>query len=134
MLPGTINYDLSKFLASTAPVPKRFTFDHLNFEFNKTSITPESRPTLADLVTILKSYPAVDVLLEGHTDSVGSPAENKKLSIERAVAIKTLLQIDGIAARRITTAGFGEEKPIASNETPEGRAKNRRLELEVVKK
>ena len=134
VLPGTINYALSKFLASTEPAPKRFTFDHLNFEFNKTAITPESRPTLTDLVTILKAYPAVGVLLEGFTDSVGSPAENKKLSLDRAMAIKTALQVDGIAAKRITTAGFGEEKPVASNETDEGRAKNRRLELEVVKK
>jgi OOP family OmpA-OmpF porin len=106
----------------------------LNFEFNKTVITPESRPTLSDLVTSLKSYPAVDVLLEGFTDSVGNPAENKKLSVERAVAIKTVLQVDGIAAKRIATAGYGEEKPAASNETEEGRAKNRRLELVVVKK
>ena len=134
VLPGTINYALSKFLAGAEPAPKRFTFDHLNFEFNKTVITPESRPTLADLVTILKAYPAVDVLLEGHTDSVGNPAENKKLSIERAVSVKTVLQVDGITATRIATAGYGEEKPIASNETGEGRAKNRRLELVVVKK
>ena len=134
VLPGTINHALSKFLASTEPAPKRFTFDHLNFEFAKTVITPESRPTLADLVTILKAYPAVDVLLEGHTDSVGNPAENKKLSVDRALAIQNVLQVDRIAARRITTAGFGEERPVASNETDEGRAKNRRLELVVVKK
>jgi outer membrane protein OmpA-like peptidoglycan-associated protein len=134
VLPGTINYDLSKFLASSDPVPKRFTFDHLNFEFNKTVITPESRPTLSDLVTILKSYPAVDVRLEGHTDSVGTAAENKKLSEDRANAIRFVLQSDGIAAKRIAMAGFGGERPIASNDTEEGRARNRRLELVVVKK
>ena len=134
VLPGTINHSLAKFLASKEPTPKRFTFDHLNFEFNKTVITPESRPTLADLVTILKAYPAVDVMLEGHTDSVGNRLENKKLSVDRAMAIKAVLQTDGIAANRTTTAGFGEEKPIDSNKTDEGRAKNRRLELVVVKK
>jgi outer membrane protein OmpA-like peptidoglycan-associated protein len=134
VLPGTINYDLSKFLASTDPAPKRFTFDHLNFESDKTVITPESKPTLADLITILKSYPAVDVLLEGFTDSVGKPEENKKLSVDRATAIKAALQADGIDAKRITTRGYGEEKPVASNETEEGRARNRRLELVVVKK
>jgi outer membrane protein OmpA-like peptidoglycan-associated protein len=134
VLPGTINHALSKFLASTDPAPKRFTFDHLNFEFNETVITPESRPTLADLVTILKAYPAVNVQLEGYTDSVGTPAENKKLSEDRATAIKTVLITDGISANRITTAGYGEEKPVASNDTEEGRAKNRRLELVVVKK
>lgn len=134
VLPGTMNYALSKFLASTEPAPRRFTFDHLNFEFNNTVITPESRPTLADLVTILKAYPAVDAVLEGYTDNVGGAVENKRLSVGRAVAIKSVLQTDGIAARRITTAGFGEEKPVASNDTDEGRAKNRRLELVVVKK
>jgi len=134
VLAGTINYELSKFLAGADPAPKRFTFDHLNFESNKTVITPESRPTLTDLATILKSYPAVDVSLEGYTDSVGTPAENKKLSLDRASAIKTELQGTGIAAKRITAAGYGEEKPVASNETDEGRAKNRRLELVVLKK
>ena len=134
VLPGTINHALAKFLAGTEPVPKRFTFDHLNFEFNKTVITPESRPTLADLVTILRAYPGVNVLLEGHTDSIGDPAENKKLSVERAVAIQNVLKSDGVAAGRIATAGYGEEKPVATNENEEGRAKNRRLELVVVKK
>ena len=134
VLPGTINYALSKFLAGTEPAPKRFTFDHLNFEFNKTVITPESRSTLTDLVTILKAYPAVDVLLEGHTDSVGDKGQNKKLSLDRAAAVKSMVQSDGIAANRVTTAGFGEERPVASNDTEEDRAKNRRLELVVVKK
>jgi OOP family OmpA-OmpF porin len=133
-VPGTINYELSKFLASTDPAPKRFTFDRLNFESNKTAITPESRPTLSDLVTILKSYPAADVRLDAYKDSVGTPAENKKLSEDRALAIKSVLEQDGIAATRVTTAGYGEEQPVASNDTEEGRAKNRRLELVVVKK
>ena len=65
----------------------------------------------------------MNVMLEGHTDSVGNPAENKKLSVERAMAIKTELQIDRIGANRVSTAGFGEEKPVESNETEEGRAK-----------
>ena len=134
VLPGTINYTLAKFLASSEPAPKTFTFDHLNFDFNKTTITSESRPTLADLVMILKAYPNVDTRLEGHTDSVGNPAENKKLSESRAAVIKTTLEVDGIAGKRLTTTGYGEEKPIASNATEEGRAKNRRLELVVVKK
>jgi OmpA-OmpF porin, OOP family len=132
--PGTMNYALAKFLESTEPAPKRFTFDHLNFESGTTVITPESRPTLADLVKILKAYPNADALLEGHTDSVGSPEANKKLSEERAAVIKTTLEIDGIAQKRLTTAGYGEEKPVASNATEEGRAKNRRLELVVLKK
>ena len=131
---GTINHELALFLASDAPVPKTIVFDHLNFESGKTVITPESRPTLNDLITILKAYPKVDVRLEGRTDNVGKPEDNKKLSDERAAAIKTELLKDGIAAKRMTTAGFGEERPMAPNETDEGRARNRRLELVVVKK
>ena len=134
VLPGTINYELAKFLASSDPVPRTFVFDHLNFVFGKTVITEESAPTLNDLVSILKAYPGVDVRLEGHTDSVGNPEENKKLSTDRAAAIAAVLVRTGVAAKRIETAGYGQEKPMASNDTDEGRAKNRRLELVVVKK
>jgi outer membrane protein OmpA-like peptidoglycan-associated protein len=134
VLPGTINYELAKFLAGSDPVPRTFVFDHLNYEFGTTVITRESEPTLNDLVAILKAYPAVDVRLEGHTDSVGEPEANKKLSEDRAVAIEKFLVSTGIAAKRIATAGYGQEKPVESNDSEEGRARNRRLELVVVKK
>jgi outer membrane protein OmpA-like peptidoglycan-associated protein len=134
VLPGTINYELAKFLASSEPVPRTFVFDHLNFESGTTVITKESEATLTDLLAILKAYPAVDSRLEGHTDSVGQPAANKKLSEDRAAAIESYLVKSGIDTKRITTAGYGQEKPLASNDTDDGRAKNRRLELVVVKK
>jgi OmpA-OmpF porin, OOP family len=132
---GAFNFSLATWLAGTdTAVPKRFVFDDLNFETATTRLTPESRPTVETLVAILKAYPAVTVGLEGHTDSTGDAAANKKLSLDRAVAVKESLVSGGIADARVATAGLGSEKPIASNDTEDGRAKNRRLELVVVKR
>ena len=133
---GTFNYSLATWLAGTTDtsVPRRFVFDDLNFETGSTQLTPESRPTLDALVAILKAYPAVNVVLEGHTDSTGDPVANKKLSLDRANAVKTIVVASGVADSRVGTAGFGPEKPIASNDTEDGRAKNRRLELVVDKR
>ncbi len=135
VLPGTINYELAKFLAGSDPAPRTFVFDRLNFESGTTVIAKESEATLSDLLAILKAYPAVDSRLEGHTDTVGQPEANKKLSEDRAAAaIEAFLVNAGIDTKRIATAGYGQEKPMASNDTDDGRAKNRRLELVVVKK
>jgi outer membrane protein OmpA-like peptidoglycan-associated protein len=82
----------------------------------------------------MKCYPTMQVQLEGHTDSTGDAAANKQLSVGRANAIRDLLVAAGVDTSRITTAGHGADKPIASNDTDEGRAKNRRTELVVVKK
>ncbi len=115
-------------------MPKRFVFDHLNFESASTALTPESRPTVDSVAAILKAYPAVAVALEGHTDASGDAEANKKLSLDRAAAVKDLLVAGGVADSRITTSGFGMEKPIAPNDTEDGRARNRRLELVVEKR
>jgi outer membrane protein OmpA-like peptidoglycan-associated protein len=72
--------------------------------------------------------------LEGHTDSVGDAAANKKLSQDRADSVKSIMEAGGIDAARVSATGYGQEKPRASNDTEEGRAQNRRLELVVVKK
>jgi OOP family OmpA-OmpF porin len=133
---GTFNFSLATWLASPADtaVPKRFVFDNLNFETGSTTLTPDSRPTVESLVVILKSYPTVAGQLEGHTDSTGDAAANKKLSLDRATAVKDLLVKGGVADERFGTAGAGSEKPIASNDTEDGRARNRRLELVVEKR
>jgi outer membrane protein OmpA-like peptidoglycan-associated protein len=133
---GAFNYSLASWLASTTDtaVPKRFVFDNLNFETGSTQLTPESRPTVDSLIAILKAYPPVAVVLEGHTDNTGDAAANKKLSLDRAAAVKDLLVAGGVAESRVNTAGFGSEKPISSNDTEDGRAKNRRLELVVEKR
>ena len=85
-------------------------------------------------MAILKAYPTAKIQLEGYTDSTGDAAANKKLSLERADAVKMLVLQGGIAPERIATEGFGQEKPVAANDTEEGRAKNRRLEAVVEKR
>jgi outer membrane protein OmpA-like peptidoglycan-associated protein len=87
-----------------------------------------------NLIAVLKAYPSTEARLEGHTDSVGDADANKKLSQDRADAVREIMTGNGIAASRLSTTGYGQEKPIASNDTDEGRAQNRRLELVVVKK
>jgi len=103
-------------------------------ESGTTTLTPESRPTVDSLTTILKAYPSVSVGLEGYTDSTGDATANTKVSLDRAAAVKTLLVGGGVAESRIGTAGYGPDRPVASNDTEEGRAKNRRLELVVEKR
>ena len=133
---GSFNYKLAKFLADAADpgVPRTFVFDNLNFEFGTMKLTPESEQTVKNLIAVLKAYPSTEARLEGHTDSVGDADANKKLSQDRADAVREIMTGNGIAASRLSTTGYGQEKPIASNDTDEGRAQNRRLELVVVKK
>jgi OmpA-OmpF porin, OOP family len=133
---GTFNFNLATFLlkGSDSDLPKTFVFDHLNFDSATTRLTPESNATVSNLIAIMKCYPTMQVQLEGHTDSTGDAAANKQLSIDRANAIRDLLVAGGVDTSRITTAGYGADKPIASNDTEEGKAKNRRTELVVVKK
>lgn len=109
-------------------------FEDLNFETGSTQLTPESVATVDSLVAILKAYPSVSVTLEGYTDTTGEPTANKQLSLDRAVAVKELMVKGGIANSRIASAGYGQENPVANNDTEQGRAKNRRLELVVVKR
>jgi OmpA-OmpF porin, OOP family len=133
---GSFNYSLHQWLAGTTDttVPKRFVFDNLNFETGSTQLTPDSIPTVDSLVAILKAYPAVAVRLEGHTDSTGDAAANKKLSLDRAIVVKEIMIKGGIDDGRVGTDGYGQEKPIAPNDTEDGRAKNRRTELVVEKR
>lgn len=136
LLPDSFGYNLATFLEKGAAtdVPKTFVFDHLNYDFGTTTLTADSQGTVTALISILKAYPGVNVDLAGHTDNVGDPAANLALSESRAKAIKDMLVAGGIDAARITTSGFGETKPIAGNDTEDGRQKNRRTELTVTKK
>jgi outer membrane protein OmpA-like peptidoglycan-associated protein len=133
---GSFNYTVATFLAdpTRTTVPKTFIFDRLNFDAGTTHLTPESVQTVADLGALLQAYPAADVRLDGYSDEVGNAEGNEKLSLERVAAVKEALIRGGIEATRLTTAGYGQEHPFASNETEEGQAKNWRLELVVVKK
>ncbi len=133
---GGFYYNLVNFLKnpSDTAVPRTFVFEDLNFQFATTNLTSESKKTVDDLVVILQAYPAAVVRLEGHTDNVGDAAANLKLSQDRASAIKNLLVSGGIDAARLSTDGFGQDRPIDTNDTDEGRAKNRRTELVVTRK
>jgi outer membrane protein OmpA-like peptidoglycan-associated protein len=122
-------------IVDNTPDPtKALTFDNLNFATNSAVLTDSSKTQLDDLVKIMKAYPNVVIKVEGHTDNIGNAVKNKKLSEDRAAAVKTHLNIQGIAATRVNTAGFGADKPIADNTTEEGRLKNRRIEAFVIKK
>jgi OmpA-OmpF porin, OOP family len=133
---GSFNYNLARFLANPADtaVPKTFVFEDLNYQTGSAGLTPESARTVTDVVAILKAYPTAKVRLEGHTDNTGDPAANKQLSLDRAKSVRDMMVADGIDAGRLDYAGFGQERPIASNDTDDGRAKNRRTELVVVSK
>ena len=132
---GSINYNLARFLGDTSQAaPRTFVFDHLNFESGSIQLTPDSTKTVNDLAQILRAYPNAHIQLTGHTDNTGSADANRALSSSRADAVKVMLVSQGVAADRITTQGFGQDRPVASNDTEEGRAHNRRIEMTVTQK
>jgi len=105
---------------------------NVEFDFNKSIIKQGYDKDINDLVQVMKDYPDLNVVIEGHTDNIGTAAYNKKLSQRRAEAVKQyLVEQDGINANRITAVGFGFDRPIATNDTEEGRQKNRRVEAAV---
>lgn len=106
--------------------------NHLYFATNKTVILPESEEALSDLADFLRENPGVSIRITGHTDAVGSDASNMRLSIGRAKAVRANLIMRGIDADRIEFDGKGKTEPIATNETEEGRAQNRRVEFEIL--
>jgi OOP family OmpA-OmpF porin len=116
-----------------APVKEKVTMAaDAHFDFDKAVLKAEGKAKLDDLVGKLKAVNLEVVIAIGHTDSIGSNAYNQKLSLRRASAVKAYLVSKGIEANRIYTEGKGETQPIADNKTKEGRAKNRRVEIEVV--
>jgi outer membrane protein OmpA-like peptidoglycan-associated protein len=106
---------------------------HLNFDFAKATLLPDAQPVLAQVVAMLKADPALKLSVEGHTDGVGAAKTNQALSQQRAAAVVAALTQAGIAANRLKAVGYGASKPVDSNETTEGRAKNRRVELVKLK-
>ncbi len=102
------------------------------FDFDKAVLKPEGKAKLDDLVSKVKGINLEVIIAVGHTDSVGSDAYNQKLSVRRSEAVKAYLVSKGIEKNRVYTEGKGEKQPVADNKTAEGRAKNRRVEIEVV--
>jgi outer membrane protein OmpA-like peptidoglycan-associated protein len=102
------------------------------FDFNKYELKAESQVELASVVRLLKENPSVKIQINGHTDNIGKPADNLKLSNERARAVINYLSANGIDAKRLSFRGYGDTQPLADNKTEEGRARNRRTELKVI--
>ncbi|MBP8066145.1 MAG: OmpA family protein [Flavobacterium sp.] len=103
----------------------------VNFDFNKSTLTPTAKQNLDKLVPVFKQYPDTDIQIYGYTDSKGSDEYNLNLSEQRAAAVKSYLGSKGLSSSRFKTVGMGEADPIADNETDSGRAKNRRVEFAI---
>ena len=103
------------------------------FDSGKASFQKQTYPVLQAIVAILKEYPNSNFSIEGHTDSDGADAANQTLSENRAAAVKNYLVENGIDSARLTSAGYGESKPIDTNKTKAGKANNRRVEVKLIK-
>lgn len=102
---------------------------YINFDSGKSTIKKESMPVVEQIIEMMNQAPDIQISVEGHTDSDGKNEANLKLSEARAKAVMDAIVKGGIDKTRLSSAGFGEEKPIADNSTDEGKAKNRRVEL-----
>jgi len=113
------------------PPPKACTLQvyGINFDFDKAIVRPDSEPVLNQLLALFKSDAAYSAEIGGHTDNVGKPDYNRTLSGSRAEAVKAWLTDHGIAGGRLSTAGYGDTKPLVPNSNDENRARNRRVEL-----
>lgn len=102
---------------------------YINFDTGKSELKADGQATVREIVSMLKAAPALKIAIEGHTDNVGQPAANKTLSENRAKSVMAAIVAGGIDSKRLSAAGFGQERPVADNRSDEGRAKNRRVEL-----
>ena len=118
--------------AEPEAVQERIVLRGVNFDFDKSEIRPDASVILEEAASILSGKPDVQVRVEGHTDATGPEAYNQGLSERRADSVRTYLVEHGIAEAQLTSVGFGESNPISTNDTREGRALNRRVELQVL--
>ncbi len=102
---------------------------HINFASGKSDLPAEALPDLKRIAKLMKKFPRFVISIEGHTDNVGSQTDNKRLSEERARSIVKALAQEGIQEMRMTAIGWGSSKPVTSNDTPQGREQNRRVEI-----
>jgi OmpA-OmpF porin, OOP family len=131
--PGSVGENLFKFLTGPETGSKTFVFDGLTFDTGRATLDAKSQETITAISSILKEFPTVTAALDGYTDNQGSPRSNLRLSEARAKTVMEALTAAGVEAARVTSAGHGIDKPVADNNTPEGRAQNRRTELTATK-
>ncbi|MGM0480534.1 MAG: OmpA family protein [Pseudomonadota bacterium] len=105
---------------------------NVTFASDSASISQNFHPVLNDVVKVLKKYEKTTMMVEGHTDSTGAAEYNQQLSLNRAMAVRNFMVGNGIDERRLTTYGYGENQPIADNNTASGRQENRRVELNII--
>ena len=113
--------------------PKVYTLDNVFFDTGMAILKPSSFKALNNLVEVMKLKPALIIEIAGHTDNTGPYEVNKKLSQDRSEAVRNYLIKNGISAGRLTAKGYGDTEPVASNDTDEGKQKNRRTEVRIVK-
>jgi len=117
--------------AEEPPVKRKIILRGVNFDFNKSAIRADAKPVLDRAIATLREEGGVAVIAEGHTDNIGSDEYNRSLSERRAQAVRDYMVDGGIAPSRISFEGYGESRPVASNDTADGRAQNRRVELKI---
>jgi outer membrane protein OmpA-like peptidoglycan-associated protein len=105
--------------------------DAVLFDLNSAGLKPQAKETLGQMADVMIRYPESDILVKGHTDSTGSERYNQELSERRAKTVKNYVIDRGVSGPRVTAIGFGETMPVAPNSAPEGRQKNRRVEIEI---
>jgi outer membrane protein OmpA-like peptidoglycan-associated protein len=125
--PNTLTIALNPLESGT-----KFELRNVFFETGKFELKPESKTELELVVAMLNQNPTMRIQVSGHTDNVGAEASNKLLSENRAKSVVEFLVKSGIDATRLTSKGFGSSQPIMSNDSPEGKAKNRRTEIEIL--
>jgi OOP family OmpA-OmpF porin len=117
---------------AAAPIKKKIVLRGVNFDFDKSDIRADARPVLDEAASTLKEEGQIRITVQGHTDSRGTDAYNQTLSEQRANSVADYLEKGGIDRGRMEIEGFGESRPVASNDTDDGRAQNRRVELSVI--
>lgn len=127
-VPGMVNFEYT----ITVALPKVITLDNVQFDSGKSTLRPESSKELNELVDFMKLKKTMVIEIAGHTDNVGNPEANKKLSEARANEVKNYLIKKGVQAERVQAKGYGDTQPVASNDSDAGKQKNRRTEVRIV--
>ena len=133
--PTTIYQEITKDIKlNKLAIGSTIVLNNIFFDFNKAVLRPESIPELERLIKLMTDFPTLKIEISGHTDNIGTAAYNKPLSENRAKSVVDYLISKGIDKTRMTFVGFGFDKPIATNDTEDGRQQNRRTEFKIISK